>query len=375
MTSTPNKNFNDQATASNVGTWGLALNQNFTAIDLNLGGRKNANVAGSANITVSTADAQNVFHLLTGLLTGNINYILPALGGFYFVQNNTTGAFTVTATIAGGSGGVLVPQGQIALVFANPDTPALNGVISTIFTGGITGGSANAQTLASVTPAPWALATSNIIYCTAGATNNGATTFAGPDGVAKSVKKNSSAGLAALVGGEIATGALLFLFWDGTEYILLNPTPVPGQIPGAATNDTAAFGNIGEYTSISVASGAAVALTNGVSANVGSFLLPAGDWDVWINAQFTGGAATVVNYLQASISQTSATLDTSNGAWDIVPCFASTVFNNSNNIISDNVGPLRVSLAAPTTIYFVARAAFTTSTCAAYGIMQARRRR
>lgn len=121
MALTPNKSFNDQTTGTNTGTWGIILNSNFTSIDLSFGGRKNANVAGSADVVVSAADAQNVTHALTGILTGNIKYQFPATGGMYFIQNSTTGNFSVTAITFGGSTGFVVPRGRTAWVFCNPD--------------------------------------------------------------------------------------------------------------------------------------------------------------------------------------------------------------------------------------------------------------
>ena len=80
-TFTPNKSYELQATGENAGTWGIKLDAVESIIDLNLGGRFNANVAGAANVTVTTAQAQNVRHILTGLLTGNIQYIFPNGGG------------------------------------------------------------------------------------------------------------------------------------------------------------------------------------------------------------------------------------------------------------------------------------------------------
>lgn len=128
MSLTPNKNYNNQATGSNINTWGVINNSNFTIIDLNLGGRLSISVAGSANVTATANQAQNLFHTLTGAITGNITYYLPALGGFYFVTNNTTGSFTLKADITGGTGGVAVPQGQAYLVFSNPDVPSMVGI-------------------------------------------------------------------------------------------------------------------------------------------------------------------------------------------------------------------------------------------------------
>jgi hypothetical protein len=148
-------------------------------------------------------------------------------------------------------------------------------------------------------------------------------------------------------------------------------TVTPGQLPGTATNDNANAGNVGEYISSSVASGAAVALTSVTTANVTSISLPAGDWDVSAMGYFTGGASTTFNRGEISISTTSATENTTPGQVGSFPAGGATVFNNDPVYI--NVGPARLSLSATTTVYMVAQASFGTSTCSAYGLLRARR--
>lgn len=123
-TSTVNKNYLLMATGSSQGTWGGRANtQVFSVIDLNFGGRLSKSVAGSSNVTITSTEAQNVYHTLTGVLTGNIQYIIPATGSFYFIKNSTTGAFTVTVIGPSGTGTAL-PQGRTTIIFNNPDTPA-----------------------------------------------------------------------------------------------------------------------------------------------------------------------------------------------------------------------------------------------------------
>jgi len=149
-----------------------------------------------------------------------------------------------------------------------------------------------------------------------------------------------------------------------------------GQLSGVgtATNDSAAAGYIGEVISSTVASGSAVALTSGAGANVTSISLTAGDWEVTGSVGFNPAAATSITRLEQSISQTSATVDTTAGSYAsltmaaIVPGASATAF----------VLPCltqRISLASTTTIYLVARAAFTVSTLGAYGAIHARRMR
>lgn len=152
-----------------------------------------------------------------------------------------------------------------------------------------------------------------------------------------------------------------------------------GQYPGTATNDNATAGNEGEYFTSSVVAGSAVALTTATAANITSInTLPAGDWDVWIDATVTGATTTVCNGFEFSISTTSATLNTTNGQYTSGTGFGTSCFaaaQDPQDAISFVVGPVRMSLASATQVFFVAKATFTTSTMSAYGIIQARRRR
>jgi hypothetical protein len=77
--------------------------------------------AGSSNVTIATADASlHQFFDLTGLLTGNIDVIVPAndagppaisYAKTYIVRNSTTGDFTITFKPSGGTGVVLPRTG------------------------------------------------------------------------------------------------------------------------------------------------------------------------------------------------------------------------------------------------------------------------
>ena len=77
-----------------------------------------------------------------------------------------------------------------------------------------------------------------------------------------------------------------------------------GQIPGTGAATNASAGNIGEYISSTVASGAPVALTTTVIANITSIALTAGDWDVWgsigVSAAPTTSARAWLNTVSAT---------------------------------------------------------------------------
>jgi hypothetical protein len=131
VTTTPNKGYTLPVVGSDYNTWGNELNANWDIVDLNLGGLYDANVAGSSNVTITTSEAQNLAHVLTGSLTGNIEYVLPNVGGFYLIDNATSGTFAVDVIASGGTG-VVVPQGSTQLIWSDgtnayPGAPAVNG--------------------------------------------------------------------------------------------------------------------------------------------------------------------------------------------------------------------------------------------------------
>lgn len=63
----------------------------------------------NANVTLTPAQYGKPFIVLSGVLTANLNLIFPNLAGEWTVVNNCTGAFTVTAKTAAGTGAVVTP--------------------------------------------------------------------------------------------------------------------------------------------------------------------------------------------------------------------------------------------------------------------------
>lgn len=140
-----------------------------------------------------------------------------------------------------------------------------------------------------------------------------------------------------------------------------------GGIPvqGTNTNDSAAAGDVGEIIESSIPSGSAVALTTGVSANVTSISLTAGDWDVWGNV--ISASSGTITLAFAAIHTVSATLPTPpNGGG-----YTNWIGSTGSNVALDS-GQMRISLSATTTIYLVTFMTFT-STVSAYGYIGARR--
>lgn len=123
-TYSPNLNLELQATGENDGTWGVKVNADLSQIDLSMGGRLSLSVAGSTDVMLTDAQAQNVRHTYTGALTGNISVIVPNTGRFYIITNSTTGSYTLTVKPSGGTG-IAIPQGSTMYLFSNPSTAAM----------------------------------------------------------------------------------------------------------------------------------------------------------------------------------------------------------------------------------------------------------
>lgn len=71
----------------------------------------------SANVTLTPAQYGKPFITITGTLTANLNLIFPAIYQEWSVVNNTTGAYSITAKTASGTGVIL--QSGINLIYSN----------------------------------------------------------------------------------------------------------------------------------------------------------------------------------------------------------------------------------------------------------------
>lgn len=150
--------------------------------------------------------------------------------------------------------------------------------------------------------------------------------------------------------------------------------PAPGQLPGTATNNSAAAGNVGELKSSLIVAGSAISLASSIPVDLTSLSLTAGDWDVTCEAQFTPGATTTINVLVVSIGTTSATLNQTPGNFAQIG-LNNTITPGSNNYMTMKAGPTQVSLATTTTYFCPVVGYFGTSTLTVWGILRARRMR
>jgi len=117
------------ATGANANVWGTNTNNNLDVIDSFGAGYLAKSVAGSADVTLTTADADpdaeasNKVIEFTGALTGDITVFVPAVENNYIFFNNTTGSQTLTVAPTGhGSNGVAIVQGAHTMQYCTGDT-------------------------------------------------------------------------------------------------------------------------------------------------------------------------------------------------------------------------------------------------------------
>lgn len=144
---------------------------------------------------------------------------------------------------------------------------------------------------------------------------------------------------------------------------------------GTATNDNAGVGKVGEFVTATLASGSAISLSTTVTSNIVSISLTAGDWDVsaFMNFNLTGATGTL---FQGGPSLTTGTLPTQSGGaglgTDALASYPVPITGLTGDLVLDS-GPIRVSIAATTTVFLTENATFTIGTCTGFGTLRARR--
>jgi len=114
------------ATGANANTWGTNTNNNLEVLDAFAAGYLSKSVAGSADITLTTANASDTAESsnkvieLTGALTGDIKVFIPAVESEYLFFNNTTGSQTLTIAATGhDANGAVITQGAYSRVYCD----------------------------------------------------------------------------------------------------------------------------------------------------------------------------------------------------------------------------------------------------------------
>lgn len=187
-------------------------------------------------------------------------------------------------------------------------------------------------------------------------------------GIAAWLQAPNSANLADAITDETGSGSLVFA---------TSPTITTPNIIGTNTNNDAAAGSVGENISGNLNPGSAVSLTSVTAANITSISLTAGDWDVngWVVYTVDAGGTTNVVQVHASISTTSATINTATDRITTIQFGTAGIVPGGSQAIRLNTGTCRISIASTTTIYLIAFAQFGVSTLTGCGHLRARRPR
>ena len=261
----PNKNLELPPNGSYIGTWDQPLNSDLSILDSAFGGVTGLTATTGGSTTLSVAQYQPLILKVTGLIEGDMTYIIPSgVGGQWVVQNLTNGgynviiktpvAFTGTGSISGNTlttttttgaltigsyvYGTGVPSNTFILSGTGPYT--LNNTVAFSGTGSISG-----TTLTIATAASGQLRVGSVItdsgslvtagtYITAlgtGAGTTGTYTVSPSQTVASTVLSGNSINSTAITGGgRIATvgnGLVATVASDGTNCDLLKSVNLP----------------------------------------------------------------------------------------------------------------------------------------------------
>lgn len=83
------------------------------------------NIPGTGTYTLTGSELNRVAYRFTGTLVGNRVVVVPATVQQYWVDNQTTGAYTLTISPSGGGAGFVVGQGQRVILYCD-GTDVLN---------------------------------------------------------------------------------------------------------------------------------------------------------------------------------------------------------------------------------------------------------
>ena len=112
-----------QGSGDNDSTWGTVLNGEVIDLtDFAIAGYTTVSLA-AADVSLTTNDgsadqARSAMLELSGILPAARTVYLPAVSKMYVVRNNTSGAYSATVLVDGGTG-YAIPQGQSAVIYCD----------------------------------------------------------------------------------------------------------------------------------------------------------------------------------------------------------------------------------------------------------------
>lgn len=225
-------------------------------------------VAGSGDTTLTAAQARNNILVLTGILTGARNVIVPAEADSWTVYNNTSGAFALTVKTASGTG-VTILTGAHAEVYSN----GTNVVASDLSAGGEVGGTLKMNgaafnesvgaSIASASTINLTTATGNLVHITGSTQINAVTIGAGMcrtvifDGALALAHHATNNNLPGAANITTAAGDRAVYWGDGTTSYCTSYTTASSQ-SGESAGMIKDFGGTSAPTGYLVCDGSAV---------------------------------------------------------------------------------------------------------------------
>ena len=286
-----------QATGENSGTWGTITNTNLgTALEQAIVGYGNPDFATDANLTLTYTDdnaAQAARALVlnvtsTGSLSTTRELIVPTIQKQYIVQNNTSGAQSITVKTSGGTG-ITVPNGRKAHLYVDGTN-----VIQMFDFVDINGGAIDGTTIGDSSSAAGTFTT--VDATTVDATNLEVTNLKAKDGTAAATIADSTGKITVstelavdnlnLAGNAITstdTNGNIDLTPDGTGEVNISKVDIDagaidGTAIGANSASTGAFTTLSAtgVTTVQAGTNSAPAITTTGDTNTGIYF-PAAD--------------------------------------------------------------------------------------------------
>ena len=305
-------------TGDQSGTWGTTTNDNIgTAIEQALVGLGNPVFTSDANLTISlsntvalqTARALVLNATSSGSLTATRELVVPTIEKQYIVQNNTSGAQSITVKTSGGTG-ITVPNGRKAHLYVDGAN-----VIQMFDFVDINGGTIDNAVIGGTTAVAGTFTTVNAT--TVDTTNLEVTNIKAKDGTASATIADST--------GVMTVASSVLTTTD------INGGTIDNTAVGSGTASSGAFTTLTATTPVGVASGGTGAATltgvlkgNGTSAftvaTAGTDYVAPGTATTFTALQTFAGTSSNADLKTSNILETatvSATAATGTIAYDV----------------------------------------------------------